>query len=802
MLKVLVLGAGMAVLVACGGGGGGGGDSGGGTPPPVPAVSGKLSALAGDGRIVDAGGDQAVALVAIDSQGQMGAEVASTRTAADGSFRIELPAGQSFGAGLALVAADGAGGRWRALALSAAVDLGPASEACTQEFIAARTARGSAFAEPIERLARLQRNATLVMRLTDARSAEPQSAVTRLRARLRLDPAASAAFGLLGSSGLLPQTLGDIGGLFGAARGAWDVVDSSDGRHTLSAVPVAGSATDWNVADTPAGQTPLLYPARIRIASDGITSVYQPIDDPVIFVLMGLVGEHQVAAFSFEPGTSLRLTSIDRRTTGYDFDGDRVEDRLLYRIDQTTRGIENISAFGTTRAALRVDFRTELTLVYSASGRSVSVLENRSQWSIPFAGPVRVDSTVVGTDANGATTTFSAQRITERAVVNALSWPGEVHASAVPVNLPANYQFTTSLGVTEDLRYSFGGFLPGPCCLAGNGLSTRDLTGATAGVDISVQDANALTTGRYPSQDGSRVYMVISKSLPPEFGIRRYSMDPAQAAAYGAVIVRYDARTMQEEARIVLPPRMSVAAPGQAFARNIVFRLIVSPVDPTEFVVVGVDALLVRGTTVAPGFIGLDSEERVELDGRVHMLDGQVELRGWDGARNEVWLEINGGGPLGQIAPLAANGFDRTALRSGLPYMYTLLGGLDTVYDHIGADRAYVQGHRTVVDKGNGTVIRRLSESSEFGLQAARCTRRGEQILCSNGDTIYWLDKDLVETSRLRLHNDLRTLARGFLPSGPVDGVFAPRDGMLVYLGYDLSSTAFPNPPVALQLTF
>lgn len=791
----------VCVLAACGGGGGGGGgDTTGGNPAPTRTVSGTLSALAADGRIVDAGGDQAVWLVAVDAQGAPGTELASVRTAADGGFRIDLPAGQTVGPGLALVASDGAGGRWRALVLSTAVDLGPASEAHTQEFVAARTARGSAFTETTERLARLQRNATLAMRLMNARSTQPQSAVATLRHWLRLDPAAAAAFASLGSSGALPATLGDIGGFVGAARGAWDVVDSSAGRRTLSAVPVAGSSTDLDVTGNATGQTSA-QPSRIRLENDGVSSIRQSGADASTQVLLDLIGAHRVAAFSYETGMSVRLTSVDRLTTGYDFDGDQREDRLQYRIDQTTRGIETLTAFGTARQALRIDYRAELTIVMSGGGRSIDVVETRSQWTLPFAGPVREEGTVTATDRSGRTTTSSSQRTAERAVVNSVSWPGGVHVGATPLREPTDYSFTTPLGVTEDLRVSFGGSVPGPCCQSSRGLSSRDLTGAAADVDIVVPPAS-LNTRRFVSPDGTRIYLALSQALPAAFDGLRYAMDPAVAASYGAVIVRYDARTMQEEARIVLPPRPSEAAPGLAFARNIVYQLIVSPVDPTHIVVAGVDAQLVRGAEVAPRFLRNDDTERVQLDGRVTLLDGQVALRGWDGARNEIWVELNGGGPLGRIAPIAVDGFDPAALRPGLPSMYTLLGSHDLVYDHIGADRAYVQGHRSVLDTTTGSLIRRLSESSDFGLQAARCTRRGEQILCGNGDTVYWLDKDLAETSRVSLHNDLRTVARGVLPSGPVDAVFAPRDRLLVYLGYDLSSGAFPRPMVALQLTF
>lgn len=809
------------LLAACGSGGGDGGDAGGegggngggvpigGDPGPGPGssdtplartVSGKLSTLAADGRIVDAGADQPVSLVVVDAEGTPGTELATARTAADGSFRFDLPAGQSVGAGLALVAPDGAGGRWRALVLGGAVDLGPASEAHTQEFVTARAARGSAFTESPQRLSRLQRNATLLMRLMNARSAQPQSAVAALRHWLRQDPAAAAAFASLAGSGALPATLGDIGGLFGAAGGAWEVVDRDQGRRTLSAVQVPGSSTDLYWRNTAAGAAPL-QPARLRVENDGVSLIWQAETDPATRVLLDLIGANQVAAFSLETGVRLRLTAVDRATTGYDFDGDRREDRLQYRIDQTARGIETITAFGAPRQVLRVDYRSELAIVMSGGGRPLHVVEARSQWSLPFAGPVREESTVTSTDTAGRTTTLSTQRTTERAVVNSVSWPGGVHVAAVPLRVPAHYSFTTPLGVTDDLRLSFGGSVPGPCCILPNGLSSRDLTGAAADADIVVPNSG-YGTRRFVSPDGTRLYLVTSQPLPPEFDGRRYAMDPAEAARHGAVIVRYNARTLQEEARIVLPPRPSGRAPGLAFARNMVSGLLISPVDPTHFVVAGVDAQLVRGTEVAPRFLRNDDSEAVQLDGRVTLSDFQVTLRGWDAARHEIWVELNGGGPLGRVAPISADGFDPAAVRPGLPYMFTLLGSNDLVFDHIGAGRAYAQGHRSVIDTTTGTVTRRLADSSDPGLRSALCARRLEQVLCSSGDSIYWLDQDLAEVSRLSLNNDLRALASGVLPSGPSGALFAPREGVLVYLGHDLARNAWSDGLVALQLTF
>lgn len=773
------------LLAALGGCGGGGGGADSGTAPSAPlVVMGTLSTLDAEGRIADASTGQTVELVSVDAQGTVLGSLASTQTVAGGAFRLELPRQQVPGVGLAITASNGAGGSWRALVLQQAVDLGPASEAFTQEFLAARAARGAPFTEPLERLARLQHNATLMLRLLPAGRAPSAEPIAALRDWLMLDPAASAALQSLRTSGALRASLGDIGGLMGVARGAREFSEASGGTSTVVVVPVPGSSTDWEATDTPTGSAPE-QPTRLRMEGDGVTSLFTPATDAGSLALLELIGPHQVASFSLDTSATRRLATVDRPTTGYDFDGDGREDQLHYQVDQTVQGRATIEVFGSPLLALRVDSRTELRLTMSASGRTVSVTETRSQWSVPFIGPVRSDSTINTVDQNGKSETFTLQRLVKRAVLNDVSWPGRVRLNVADAKVPSSYMFAGPIASTGPLQLVFGGLVSdGTCCVLDNGLSTRDLLGQQASRDIVVPH-RSMPSRVFASPDGSRIYVALNNELPrTDFG-GVYAMAPADAAGYGATIVRYNALTLQEEARVVLPPLASSLAPGMAFPRNNVFQIVVSPNDPTEFAVTTFDALIVRGTTVLPQALGMpDSERAPGIDGKVRILDNQVVLRGWDGARNELWLELNGGGPLGRILPVSANGLRAQDLRPGLPVLFTLIGSVDLeTYDRIDTDRAYLQGYRTVVDTSTGTVLRRISESDDFALRISLCAPRSGGVVCSSADTIYLLDKNLSEQQRLSLQSDLRGLSKGPVAPGALQRLFSPADSELIYMG-------------------
>lgn len=794
------------VLSGCGGGGGSDAPTSGGAGGPPPAtrsLTGTATVLASDGRIIDAAAGRVVLLAPLDAQGQIGEPIATTRTATDGTFKLELPAGVEPGASLALAMADDHQGQWRAIAMRDTVDIGPASEAFTQEFVAMRAARGSAFVEPVVRLVRFQHSATLMLRLLGPGGTDSAGALPRLRRWLLADPAVAGAFASLRDAGTLPATLGDIGGFAGFARGASDSVDS-DGRHKMSVLPTPGTNDEWQIVDTLDGQMPS-QPSTMRLEADAVTAVNIASQDSTSYVLLRLIGPHTVASFAIETGATKALTSVNRATTGYDFNGDTAEDQLSYRIDQTTRGIESISIFGATMDTLRIDFRTELVLTMSGTGRQVKVVETRSQWSLPFAGPVRTDTAIVATDEQGQATNLSSQRLAERVVVNDVSWPGRVRLSVSNLHEPASYQFTSPLAVTSDLRFLFGGYVPGECCLMDQGVSIRDLAAGNVIADVLIRHST-LQSRLFVSPDGSRVYMAMSKELPPETQGSPVAIDPARAAAYGATIIRYDARTMQEEARVVLPPLPSKLNPALAYARNHAPQLVISPSDPTHFVVAGLDALLVRDTTVAPlALEPVSSPEAALPGGGARILVNQVFLRGWDVGRNELWFEYNGGGPLGRVVPIAADGFRPEQVRDGVPALFALIASFDSwsTYDRITSDRIYLEGNTTVIDKATGALLRRLSQAGEPSYHGTQCAPRGMGIVCNSGYTLFLMTTDLQELSRVALQNDLRVMANGTAAAGLIDRIFVTADGSLIYMAYDLSKTdIYPNPRAAFRLEF
>ncbi|HJV94585.1 MAG TPA: hypothetical protein VJ608_01055, partial [Albitalea sp.] len=550
---LVVAGIVLVVLAGCGGGGGGGGGTGGGTP--AHAVQGLLAVPSSDGSSQVPAAGVTVSLVTIDDAGISGSVLGTTTTAADGSFHLDLPTNQSFGMTLGVVAPDGAGGLWRAYALQSDVIVGAASEAVMRELLAARMMRGLAFNDTAARLGRFQYDASLMLRLLAPDTADAAGAVARLRAWLWADPAVAEALSALGATGQLPAMLGDIGGLVGAARGAQEVDDTLDGRTIRTTRPTAGG--QWTLTDAP-GET-----AALRLDADGLVVVSQTTQDPNAQVLLNLLGSHIVATRSRELNATQRLTSLQRPTTGYDFDGDNQVDQLIYTIDQTVRGVETIAAFGTTVATLRSDFRTELTIRLSGGG-AITAVEQRSEWSMPFAGRVRIDSTITATDPRGVTSTVDRRSTVQRAVLNDVSWPGRVRVSAVDIGERPG-DTSTLFGATDDdhilAQALHTSVLGQPQDLV---LSARDFVGGTP-VDavqrITATDANRRA---FVSPDGTKVYVAWTRNDLPT-STYSWTQDPEVAAAGGALVVRYDARTLQEEARLILPPIASALVPGKAF---------------------------------------------------------------------------------------------------------------------------------------------------------------------------------------------------------------------------------------------
>jgi hypothetical protein len=333
------------------------------------------------------------------------------------------------------------------------------------------------------------------------------------------------------------------------------------------------------------------------------------------------------------------------------------------------------------------------------------------------------------------------------------------------------------IGATSDPGVSLHGIVDDGTVYPDNGLSWRDARGLTAGADLTVPGLSS-SSRTFVSPDGSKIYVALNQLPPDPVYSANIAIDPVAAAAGSAVVVRYDARTLHEEARIPLPPRASALQPGLAFPRFQVLQLIVSPLDPTVFVVSGTDVMLVRGTAPQPQVVSSVFAEAIGTDGHAR-LDGYVPLRGWDGASDELWLEREG--PRVKIVPVAADGLHLDALRDGIPVFFKF-SATEVAYDRITADRVYADGYKIAVDKAGGAVLRRLVDLADSAINRSRCDLRDAIVWCFNGDTLFRFDRDLAEQSRQSLQADLRLLAKGPVPRGLEGNAFVPADGTMVFV--------------------
>ena len=247
----------LAALGGCGGGGSGGeGAPAEGTPPPQ--VAGTLSLIDGSGYSAEATAGREVRLVAINAEGSVTSVLARTSTTAGGRYAITLPATTRYGEGTAVEADDADGRPLRALVLGPVEDLSPASEAATQTYLAARGTYGAAFASEVSRLYRWQTATTTFLALTPyPPTGTSAGAVAALRDWLDDDVASRESRHALQSTGRLPATLGDIGGLQGIGTAAWEFADAGAGTSHLVVKPVSTPVAGYGYFRSPVQMPPV-----------------------------------------------------------------------------------------------------------------------------------------------------------------------------------------------------------------------------------------------------------------------------------------------------------------------------------------------------------------------------------------------------------------------------------------------------------------------------------------------------------------------------------------------------------------
>lgn len=793
----------VTLVSACGGGGGSGAaneDEAEVFKQPQ-AVAGSVSVLKPDGSIETAPSGVRVKLVRLDSEGDPTTELGYTTTDALGKYYLPVPVEPVVGLSLGVVADEGAGGKWRAFVLHGDTEVGPGSEAAVREVLEASRRHSSAPAIT-SRLADFYRNASLALTLMDPPLGDPAAAVGWLQAQLRKDDAARSVLDELSRTNRIDEPVGDIGGLFGYARRAVEF-NGNDGAKFIEVTSAAqGTAGEWIRTEhanyTAAGSNE----TRLRLQDDGVIQLHKRIEDFSANAILSLIGPHRIESFRLTTGSEQLLTEISTKTTGYDFSGDGVEDRLAYRVTQRLVGIETVQTFDQPMRALRIDSGVDLRIELS-NGGAITVQSATKRWHAPVLGPVRSESRIDSTDRGGAVTSASRIATLSRAVVSGTSWPGRISVAVAPATIPPTYSFHNTLGLTADDQVVIEGSVgSGPY----RGVAIRPL-GPRNGVSTEIlSEGGASGTLTVLSPDRTRLYRVLNKWASPGSTVATAALPTSEAAALGATIVRYDARTLVEEARFNLPPVASTLKPGLAFPRDLVRSMLISRDDPTHFIVASLDAVLVQGTEAAPLTVADPAAESLSDEDQPRMLRDSIRLLGWDAERDELRFEINGGGPLSRVVPITTDGLHQSLMRPSVPTMFHLAAHWShfPLYSHVDSRFIYVGGFKQVHDANNGTLLGTLYQHPDWGLRGATCTLRSPDVACMGGEALYFLDPaNLALRRKLTLHSDLRQLTGDWIPPRPeggliTAGIYTASDGSLAYLG----STLFPAETLGYRLSF
>lgn len=365
--RVIALLALCSAVVACGGGGGGG------SSPVNPGASsvdivGRASVLGGAGAPENAPGGLIVQLRALAADGSIGAPTATTTTGADGRFSLRTM--QAAALGIQAVVEVIEGSRvLRGFAQGAWVEVSPASEAVFQEVSAAVRQRGALPSESPSRFARFVVAATQFLHLTDVHANNLGSAVSEMRAWLTVDPASRVALDSLRASGMLPPTLGDLGGMHGLGRAASVSTDTAGQVYQVAMryrADNGGEFDVWKSSPNDAFQWLTGSPDMVlRMNGDGV-EVKSSID--ALLPLDHYFGGVRIARFGVPEGGGESMAVVSGKTAGVSYDSDRVEDDFQYTSMLRNVGYEAITHDAQSTRTLHLQRVDRVVVSLSAGG--------------------------------------------------------------------------------------------------------------------------------------------------------------------------------------------------------------------------------------------------------------------------------------------------------------------------------------------------------------------------------------------------------------------------------------------------
>jgi hypothetical protein len=776
----------VVLFASCGGGGGGGG----GDAQAPATIAGRVWAL-GAGAGLQPLSNADLELATVNNGGAVVTTVMRTKSGADGSFSFQLPAGRQPGLDLMLLAGQ-SNSRSRAFVLDADVDVGPASEAFVLDALSALAAFGVTPSVEVGRLARFQRAASTFLTLIESAAANEGDLIREYRGWLRDDPASRDAFAALRTSGMLPATLGDIGGMFGQGKGAWVAQDTDLGQRIYTVRPSTADPTIFETFDASADQYGDLHlganaRTRIKLEDDGYTVLKEYLPDgsgPLAEQLANIIGSTRLSRFGQAPGKPRHIRYLPQKTFGLTFDADQLEDDLSREVEVDHRGIETIGAFGKQLKALRVDttIRTDIQL---SMGGTLTFLESRKEWSVPFAGMVKAETVFTSIDAAGRQSTDTSQASLVRGVLNEVSWPGGVYA---------NLRNVQGLGSVAKTFYPVG-------ATSNRGLAYIDYDSSTTTSTILIVDTDtgliraSVDLPRFAAQrfvkvrrspDGSKLFAVHSSSATDLKNT--VSIDPLpldQANALGAIVTQYDALTLAEEHRVTIPALASDLLPGYGYPRREAgSTLALGGPNHRLLVDTTAGAVVIQGGQVLPSMLPPPKEEIPYL-GSAYLNAYQYNLAVWDPVADEVYAYASylpppfvfGNTPYwtSAVLPLQSSGWSGSAWRSSpaAQQLATLFAGQGR--DQYAAGRIYVDDFRQVVDASSGQVTGVAADQYRAypgGPGHARsCGLTASRVVCSLSSGVVFLNpSNLAAEQTVVGQNDLRRLSgSSILSSGMLD---------------------------------
>ena len=758
-------------LEACGGGGGGGNDSGSGggesppaysnvQPPAAPAAelvdpTKATGVLSISPDTLDPAGRHAGVLVelrSLGSSGILGSVLASTATAADGSFTIALPAGTSAADGNLMLVAHAAGADLRAYVHPGAIRIDVGSEAWVR---LVETAAGKLVAFPTSASPLLKSIARSVSLYSDSTGADANGqslaqSAERIATALRSDRAMARVLLALGGTGALPAGgAGDIGAFFAISETyAGQFVDSTGAavvatlRSPFAGTPMASDGS-WSfrqqISSMANGQlTPIVgagADARVtadrwytRLTGSGVALVY----------LSDAVGEYPQQSFPLQGGAR-QLDARRIAHTNLNFTGGNDEQPIGFATTETVAGVELVTVAAGQFRAVRVVNETQI--VIPNAGGTISTLAVRStMWVAPGTGVVKeVDEALLdGAAAAGSVpSTFELSA----AYANGMVWPsrmtmttdyltGIVASHPCFARVPGTRRFVTVEAA--------------PPVVNATSRLALNLWDMDTGQQVGATRVFAGNSTRCPVSAGTSGSVLVVESFSERNGLSIWPSDQATARSYSDIVHEVSGADLSDLASYRIEPVADAAQPT-LYQPTWVASLFSAPDGSGRFIVGSVKSTAVQTSGSIPQSVQLLGPGLASAVTDV----GSVLVVGVDWSAGRIFTSQNAAPFALKAVPFTGSGIDAGAAQTiSTNNFVSSIWYVSATYIHL------PDGSTVRLD--NGTPGPHLPFTSD------RCGAGQGMLVCldSQNDRLVRYDPDaLVVTGSAALGSFLRSLS-------------------------------------------